>query len=428
MVQNVSPTFANVISNGPFRIVSLVASLLLLFGLIWLTSRDGFASWQIAKAARAISVPAADKALRFSPANADAHLIRGQLLEANGDLVSAIAEYKTAASLRPRDYVLWLMLARALELSGERQEAINAARLAIPLAPAYAQPHWQLGNMLLRAGQSDEAFAELKLAAASDSAFQQSVMDLAWQFSDGSVAFVKQIVPPANPAANLALAEFFAAREQNEEATAMFANAGNDPTAVAARKRIITELIATKRFAAAEKLWLIGRAANTGGDSGAVVNGSFEEETNLDEPGFNWRRENPATTIVQSLDVQNPRQGKVSLLIDFNGNSDPAAAIISELVLVSPAAHYRLQFAARADALTSGGLPVVTITDAATGDLIGQSDLSQAGAAWRDFTVDLTTGQSTSAIRIALQRRPCSAGPCPIFGRLWLDAFALTKR
>lgn len=420
-------SFAHVISNRPIRIVSLVAALLFLFGLIWLTSRDGVGSWQIARAARSISVRAADKAVRFSPADADAHLIRGQILEANGDLASAIAEYKTSASLRPQDYVLWLMLARALELNGERQEAINAARMAVPLAPAYAQPHWQLGNLLLRGGQSNEAFAELKLAAASDPAFQQSVMDLAWQFSNGSVAFVKQIVPPANPATYLALAEFFAARAQTEEATAMFANAGTDPAALAARRRIITELIATKKFAAAEELWRIGRTANTGGDSGVIVNGSFEEETNLDEPGFDWRRENAATTIGQSLDDQNPRQGKVSLRIDFKGNSDPAAAILSELVLVSPAAHYRLQFAARAEALTSGGLPFVRITDAATSDLIAESDLSQANAAWRDFAVDLTTGQSTSAIRIALQRRPCSAGPCPIFGRLWLDAFALTK-
>jgi hypothetical protein len=43
-----------------------------------------------------------------------------------------------------------------------------AARQAIPLAPDYAEPHYQLGNILVRAGQTEEGFKELQLAAASN--------------------------------------------------------------------------------------------------------------------------------------------------------------------------------------------------------------------------------------------------------------------
>jgi hypothetical protein len=31
------------------------------------------------------------------------------------------------------------------------------------------------------------------------------------------------------------------------------------------------------------------------------------------------------------------------------------------------------------------------------------------------------------AIRIILDREPCTSMPCPIFGHLWLDEFALKK-
>jgi hypothetical protein len=51
----------------------------------------------------------------------------------------------------------------------------------------------------------------------------------------------------------------------------------------------------------------------------------------------------------------------------------------------------------------------------------------QDSQGWHDNTIDFTTTDATSAIRISLQRARCDKSPCPIFGRLWLDAFALQK-
>jgi hypothetical protein len=44
---------------------------------------------------------------------------------------------------------------------------------------------------------------------------------------------------------------------------------------------------------------------------------------------------------------------------------------------------------------------------------------------WRSTSIDFTTGESTTAIQIAVQRNPCNTQQCPIFGKLWLDDFFL---
>src|SRR5207249_1656978 len=85
---------------------------------------------------------------------------------------------------------------------------IAAARQATELAPYYAQPHWQLGNLLVRAGRAEEGFRELRLAGASNPDLLPPSIDLAWQLSPGKIQFVMQAIQPDSPAAYLAVAEY----------------------------------------------------------------------------------------------------------------------------------------------------------------------------------------------------------------------------
>ena len=129
-----------------------------------------------------------------------------------------------------------------------------------------------------------------------------------------------------------------------------------------------------------------------------------------------------------SLDTENPREGRSSLKVEFNGESDPAAPIIAQLVLVEPHTHYQLRFAVRTEEIVSGGLPGVVVIDAGNLQVLGQSGaFPQASNGWRDYTIEFEPGAGTEAVRISLQRDRCSRSPCPIFGRLWLDNFSLRK-
>ena len=405
------------------RICLLIVFLL----LIWLSVRAGFASLLYTYAAISNQLAAANAAVSLSSGDPEAHYLRGAVLEASGDLTAAITEYNEAIVRRPDDYVLWLSLARAQELNGQTPMAIAAAREATQLAPYYAQPHWQLGNLLVRAGRAEEGFGELRLASTSNPRLLPPIIDLAWQLSRGNVQFVMQAVQPGTPAAYQALVEYFKKRGQEAEAIAILRTAGSIGEDY--RRQYVDELLKAKRFADAYAIWSIGRSPADASDAGGpIVNDpGFEQERRLDEIGFDWRTENKAQTVTLSLEPANPKEGRSSLRVEFNGDSDPGAQIISQLVLVEPNSRYQLHFAARTESIVSGGLPRVAVVDAGNNEILGQTNVFPEVSNWQDYSIDFNSKQTTSAILISLQRQRCRESPCPIFGRLWLDNFSLKK-
>jgi hypothetical protein len=406
------------------QIVRSAGSLLILLFLIWSGSRAGFASLLYTYAARTNQLIAANAAVGLSPRDPEAHYIRGATLEASDDLPAATNEYAEAVSLRPVDYVLWLSLAHGRELSGDTSGASAAASEAVRLAPYYAQPHWQLGNLLVRAGRQNQGFAELRLAAAKNPSLLPSIIDLAWQLSHGSAEYVQQAIQPNTPEADRVLAEYFAKRGKVSEAIELIRAAGS--AAEDYRRQYLNELISAKRFEDAYSLWLIAHPADPDG-SITTNNSGFEQESDLDEPGFGWRAKK-VPGVLLSLDSENPREGKSSLRIEFKGESEPGLPIITQLVNLQRHAHYQLHFSVRTEEIISGGLPGVTILDAESGQVLSQSgSFPLASNGWRDYVVDFTVPPTTPTIQIVLQRR-CTSSPCPIYGRLWLDDFALQKK
>jgi Flp pilus assembly protein TadD len=404
---------------------AILACLLVGFALlIWVAGRAGLSSLLSSYGATTNQIALADAAVEISRADPDANFLKATILKANNDFVGAIKEYQQALSLRPDDYALWLSLARAYALNGDSAEALVASRQAVKLAPYYAHPRWQLGNLLLRAGEDDEAFMELRAAGASSPTLLPAVIDLAWQLSQGDVEFVKHSIQPQTPETYLALAQYFRKRGATAEALNMFRSTGakGKPD----RDSYLSELTSAKQFKEAYTLWLIEHPQNSNGAVGVVSNAGFEQETNLDEPGFDWRTANKLPTL--HLDTNAPVEGRSSLRVDFDGNSDPASPVISQLLLIEPGAQYQLHFAVRTEEIVSGGLPELIVTDAGTSLVMGRSAaLPLQTSGWQFVTVDFSATGSTAAIQIILHRQPCSTSPCPIFGHLWLDAFSLQK-
>jgi tetratricopeptide (TPR) repeat protein len=412
-------------SSSSLRTAFAFGLLLILSLLTSYSARTGYASLLEVRALSNGDLGAASAAVSLSPGNPRDHQVLGALLEAHDDLAAAIPHYQTAVRLRPEDYVLWMQLARGQELEGNSEAAVDSGRAAVSFAPFYAQPHWQLGNIMVRAGRSEEGFSELRLAGVSDPALLPSIIDLAWQISHGDVDFVKRATAPQTSQAYLALGEYLKKRKNVTEAVAMFSAAGHESEATLARKQYVRELINAGNFKEAHQLWTVDREANADKSTGMLIDPGFEEESDLNE-SFGWSAIYTAKATTLSLDNSNPNEGETSLRVDFNGENNPAAPIISQLVLVQPRTHYQFHVAFRTDGLVSGGLPNVLVVDAADNKMLTETGaLPQTTAGWRDTTTDFTTGDATSAIRIALQRQPCPTPQCPIFGKLWLDNFSL---
>jgi tetratricopeptide (TPR) repeat protein len=404
----------------------------------WFAARDGIARLLANYAVMANLPVAADEAIRFHAAEPEAHYARAILLKAGGQLPAAIHELEIAVSLRPQDSVLWQDLASTRDQADDVEGALRASREAVALAPSYAEPRWQLGNLLFRSGRRDEGLSELRRAAESDPTLLLSLIDLSWNATGGDVIAVQQLINPQTTPQRLELSRFFIKVGKVAEAMTLF-RASIDASETE-RRDLLSLLLAGKHFPEAHEVWSSFHhnsniSSNVGGNNADSIgiaqldNAGFEDEIALNDAGFSWQLARELSVVHFAQDGSAPHAGSYSLRIEFGGDTG-ATQVITQHVLVEPNARYRLTFAARTEEMMSGGLPLVAVSDATSSNalVLGQSTALPRGSnAWRDYAFEFTTSAATEAVIINVRREACSTAPCPIFGRLWLDDFVLKK-
>ena len=406
----------------------VVAGISLSIFCLLMAARAGFSRLYSNYALNVVRMDVADAAVALSPSDPESHLARAILLKGESRLDEAILEYEQSAALRPKDYVLWLELGIARDQAEDEEGAISAFKEAIALAPSYAEPRWQLGNVLLRGGRMDEGFQEMRRAAESNHSFLPQLIDLAWNLYRADVSSVEQAIKPQTDASRLALARFAARQGKAADGARIFRAIEN--ISEEDRRAFLNDLLAAKEFNIAHEVWLSGAGRDASHSETGFTDGGFEGQIKLDEPGFGWQIDKNPQALKLSLDTAQPHNGSKSLRLDWSGDSNPASNIIMQTVLVEPNARYRLRFASRSEELVTGGLPLLVVLDANARDatpLAGSDALSEKSAPWQERSFEFVTGKETRAVLVALRRQSCSGGPCPIFGRLWLDDFSLQK-
>jgi tetratricopeptide (TPR) repeat protein len=111
----------------------------------WLLAESELAQEQ--EAAKRHAAVAADQARSLARANEEARQ-RGNILKRQGQLAAAIACYRTAIKLDPKDAKTHYNLGHALEKQGNLDGAITCYRKALAIDPKYAQAHNNLGDAL----------------------------------------------------------------------------------------------------------------------------------------------------------------------------------------------------------------------------------------------------------------------------------------
>lgn len=358
--------------------------------LIQVSARVGFSRLLARYALIADSAPAADEAARLSPSDAETHRARAAVLSRQQKYAEAVKSLETASSLRYRDDLLWLELGNAREEVGDTNGALAAFDQAMRWAPYYAHVHWQRGNLLLRMGRTDEAFAELRQAAAANRNYRPNLIDLAWGISRGDVERTKDLIEIKND------------RE---------------------RLDLVTYLANKRSFRAAYAVWSKDVNAST------VFNAGFEEPLVLDglEIG-GWVVSNDRGRNKLAIDVSEKFAGTRSLQVTLDGNWNPGTPLLSQTVLVEPSKTYRVSFNVRTKDLVTGGPPMLTVNDAMNNQLLGKSESFPSTTSWLTLNFEFTTLATSEAAVIRLQRNNCEPSPCPIFGVVWLDDIAIQSR
>lgn len=417
-------SFVHVFSIPSKRIVRLAIALMAIAVAGWMVFFTGqlglsriFAVYGMATR----NFVAANEAVRMSPSDSETHLARALLLKSAGSVAESALELEQAVALRPRDYVLWIELGMTREELGDNDGAVVALSEAVRLAPRYAMPKWQRGNLFLRIRRYDEAFADLRAAAQSNPELVPNLIDLAWGFSQNNATVAQQLAGLNTEAMHGMFAQYLASRGEAAAALEQFKLAG--PMSEEKKTEIVKALLNIGAYSEAYQVWSNGATSNS-----LIHDGSFEGPLGLGASDFGWRVRQGLLGAQLSIDSQQPAVGEKSLRIEFTGESVPQSAVISQLIVVDPNSNYELTFAVRSEELVTGGLPFLSMSDAADGKNLGQSTtFGKESSNWATQSFSFTTGASTKAIVLALQRQGCSTSPCPAFGTMWLDSLMMKR-
>ncbi|HKZ77737.1 MAG TPA: tetratricopeptide repeat protein [Pyrinomonadaceae bacterium] len=394
------------------------------FWVIGLSARVALSKIFITYAAKMGNLAAANESVRLAPSDAESHFVRAEVLKFSGAANDALAELERAVALRPRDYYLWLELGLTRDELDDHAGALVAFNKAVDLAPYYAQPRWQRGNLLLRNGQFNEAFADLRRAAGSNPDLLPNVMDLAWGVSRQDAKLTEQLAGISSERGRLMFAQFLASRGNASDALAQFRTVKD--VSQEARHKLVEQLIADWSFEEAFAVWSDSEAG-TRVQALTVQDGSFEGSLGFGAAGFSWDISRSIPAVKMALDASHPHSGLKSLQVEFRGEPPADRLMLSQLILVEPSGKYRLNFAARTQELVTGSLPLMVINDARDKSMrLGASaPLGQGTRDWQVFTFEFTAGPETRAVVLSLRREICQTQPCPIFGSVWLDSFSI---
>lgn len=408
------------------RLLFLLVAIALCVCVVASTARLGLARIFVRYSLGTGNSTVAEQAVEMAPKDPETHRARAAVLTLTSTAESA-RELERAIALRPADYTQWGELSLVRDQIGDPTGALMAFDEAVKRAPFYALPRWQRGNLLLRMGQYDSAFGDLNQAAKSNPEFIPNLIDLAWSLSHGDPKVVQQLVQVKSKTAHIAMAKFFASHGEPQAAIAELQYSGDVDEET--RHQLIDNLLAKGSFAEAYQVWSVAYGVKDSQAGPRILDGGFEGTLNFDQGGFSWSIPSHLQAATVSQDSSQPHSGSKNLRIDFAGDSFPGAGLVSQLILVEPSRHYKINFAARSQEIVTGGLPIVTVTDASGNRKpLGRSTpLSKGSSNWNVMSFDFTAEPTTKAVVLSVQRQGCTTSPCPIFGAISLDSFSIEQ-
>ena len=350
-------------------------------------------------------------------------------LKSPTNIDQAIPEYEKAVSLSPNDYRFWMTLGIAYEQAGDSEKGTVALKRAVSLAPSYAQPHWYLGNLLLRNGDYEEAFAELRIASRSNfELVPQYYASLRQIYGSDFDSLSKAIGDEPQTRADFAF--YLVKRGRVDDGLRLWSTLS--PTDRSQNRQsadsIIASLLASQKYHQAVNVWNdVAPTAVSRVSIGQIIDGGFENLTGYGpDMVFAWQVKTPGGVQI-SVDPSNAHSGSRSLRIIFQVRTSLTSLGMTQLVAAEPNKEYEFEFYRKTENLESGSTPFVEILDAATGKSLTVSEAAPNGNSdWQRVALIFKTPPNCSALTVVLKRGVCQdADLCPIFGTVWYDDFNL---
>jgi hypothetical protein len=293
---------------------------------------------------------------------------------------------------------------------------------AEPTAPDVA---WEAANFFLIEGDIDRALREFRVVIENDAGLKDAALRACWRVRPDTDALLRDAVP-AHAHCLISFLNLLRAKRETEGTITTWVRLAQLHEKFPNRDLYeqVRYLIEMRRPDAAMSAWTqtaetLGLSAYLPTDDNLVVNGDFSLD--ILNGGFDWNYVN-RTGVRPLLDPSDFHQGRRSLSLTFEGPGINDAGI-QQLIPVRGATTYDFSvYYKSADFEGAGGLEIV-LRDAYTGIPLYASDPLNDADFWKEVHSKVTTPDSTTLLRLAIERFPSGAA---IRGKLWLDNFHLS--
>ncbi len=371
-------------------------------------------------------------ATRLEPANAEywyqlGHLQQFSLDEADPE--AAQRNLQKAIQLDPNYTDAWLDLATSYELEERPKEAQDAYLQAKRSYPASGEVSWKYGNFLLRQGDLDAAFPELRQTLASDPRLAAAAFSRVYRSNVSLDTILDKMLPP-NPAVYLEILTATSIEHQISVAQTVWNHllTLHPELKVADFDPLVSGLWQKGEYAESRRVWDQGVALTRLPDllekPGSVIwDPSFE--SGVVGRRYSWDYRPLADGVATVLDTTEKKSGAQSLRLTFDGRHNTNLKAACTLATVVPSMRYQLSAWMKTKELTTDqgvGITVEPMNDPNAGanyqttrELLGTNP-------WTLVEVTWTSGPGTRVASVCVTRRPSlNADEQHITGSAWID-------
>ena len=374
-----------------------------------------------------------ERAARLEPKNFENWLRLGRYWQyslEDLDPTRAIQAYTVALSLNPRSADTWADLGAAYEAVGNIAAARDAflhAKNAYPLSPEIS---WRYGNFLLRQGEVDAAFLEIRHAVEVEPQRGAEALSRALRAEPNVDLVLDRVLPPSKDAYISAIVG-----QTNEGNTANAVQVWNRLAALHPKLKLenysfalVGALLQEKQVAEAQRIWRqaveFAGLGNLPEPAGSVLwDGGFE--SGVSGNGFAWTF--PEGQAVQfSIDHREKHSGNQSLRLLFIGRYNLHLLGPCIQAPVQPSTNYDFSAWVKTFSITTEqgirfqlrSLGTQDTSTATTNDVRGTQPWTRVETPW-------SSGKDVQEMQVCVERLPSQEVDDKIQGMAWVDDVAL---
>jgi tetratricopeptide (TPR) repeat protein len=420
------------LSSNAQRAVVLAASFTVALILSYFSIRNALA----AHYAGLQTAEGYERAVHLEPADPQTWYLLGRYWQYNledADAARAIRSYLSALSFNPASSETWLDLATAYESEGHLVAARDAFLHAKKVYPLSAEVSWRYGNFLLRQGELEPAFAEMRLAVIADHGRSAEAFSRALRAGSNIETTIDRVLPPITEA-YLDVIWDQTTDWHTENALKVWdrLNSLHPRISLNDSFSLVGALMTEKRIAEASRVWdqavLFAGLADLQSPPGSVLwDGGFE--SNINGGGFSWLFPQGIRGLQVGIDIREKHSGNRSLRLIFDGKFNLNFTEVCHYVPVKPSTAYLFSAWVKTRALTTDqglrfrlySLDTQSNSSAYTSEIHGTEP-------WTRIEMPWTAAHDVHELQVCLARFPSEQTENKIQGTVWVDDVALVPK